>query len=554
MAKELGTEKVHTFYPDEIDLGIEFLSQAEQLIGHNILMYDLPLIYRLTGIDLREYDIIDTMVVSSLLNPDRGGHSLEDWGNRLKGTQKVQHEDWSKFSQNMMTRCVSDVHLTEEVYNALEEEKKDGDWELALKIEHRVARIIAQQVLNGVGFDKEKAEQYVEDLTKERDQLYNHIRPMLSKEVEVYGSVPVNKPFKKSGDYSKMVVDWFNGDVPDVVGQFSRVNFVEPDLGSRQKLIKQLLKIGWRPLEYTEKGNPKLTEESLEFLEGVGNDIARWYILKHRQSQIEGWLNKLRPDGRLSAEAFTCGTNTGRFRHKIVVNVPKASPKVVFGKEMRSLFVADPPYIMVGHDAEQLELRMLAHYMGDDEYIRQILEGDIHTFNQNMAGLDNRDDAKTFIYAFNYGAGDAKLGSIVGGTAADGRVMRETFLARVPKLARLMKRVETAANRGYLIGLDGRKLWLRSQNKALNTLLQGGGAVVMKSSMIFLDKWVRRHNLDVRKVIDMHDEGQAEVLPDHVDMYKELAAKSIVKAGEYFNLRIPLAGDTKVGTNWSETH
>lgn len=428
------------------------------------------------------------------------------------------------------------------------------DWSLAEKIEHEVRRIITQQELNGVGFDKEKAEDYVNFLEKERERLYGHIRPLLQTEVEMWGSVPVKRPFKKDGSYSNPVLSWYGSDIPDIQGPFTRVEFKEPELGSRHKLIKQLLRIGWQPTEHTPKGNPKITEESLEFLEGIGKDIAKWYIYQHRQSQIQGWLDRLRPDGRLTAGAFTCATPTGRMRHTVVVNVPKAKDYVVFGKEMRSLFIPFDPYFLVGHDAEQLELRLLAHYMDDEEYIRQILEGDIHTFNQNMAGLDNRDQAKTFIYAFIYGAGDYKIGTIVGGSTKDGRELRKRFLSRVPKLKRLTERVGSAAKRGYLIGLDGRKLMIRSDHKALNTLLQGGGAVIMKLSMIYLDKWVRRRQLNVKKVIDMHDESQAEVLPDHIRVYRELAEKSIVKAGEYFDLRIPMSASSAVGNNWSQTH
>jgi DNA polymerase I len=428
------------------------------------------------------------------------------------------------------------------------------DWSIALKIEHEVARIINQQEINGVGFDKPKAEKYVEQIENECQELYDHVRPLLTKEVEMWGSVPVNRPFRADRSYSQAVHNWYPDTIPDIEGPFTRVEFKEPELGSRQKLTKQLLKLGWVPQEFTPKGAPKITEESLGFLEGVGKHIAKWYILKHRQSQIQGWLEKLRPDGRLTAGAITCGTNTGRMRHTVVVNVPKAKDFIVFGKEMRSLFIAEPPYLLVGHDAEQLELRILAHYMGDDEYIRQILEGDIHSFNQEMAGLSNRDQAKTFIYALIYGAGDYKIGTIVGGNSKDGKELKKRFFSRIPKLRALYERVSKASKKGYLIGLDGRKLWLRSEHKALNTLLQGGGAVVMKTSMIYLDRWVRNRRLDARKVIDMHDEAQAEVHPDCIDRYRELAERSIVKAGEYFNLRIPMSASSAVGSNWSQTH
>jgi DNA polymerase I-like protein with 3'-5' exonuclease and polymerase domains len=232
------------------------------------------------------------------------------------------------------------------------------------------------------------------------------------------------------------------------------------------------------------------------------------------------------------------------------------------------LFTVPKGKVLVGHDASGLELRMLAHYMEDPDYIKTVTEGkqedgtDVHTVNQGMAGLPTRDDSKTFIYAFNYGAGDPKLGSIIGGTARDGARLRARFLSANPALKKLLDRVQKAAERGWLMGLDGRKIYLRldpetrkpQTHKALNTLLQTAGALVMKYAMIFLDKWVREEGLDVKKVIDMHDEGQAEVAPEHAQRYGELAVKSVRMAGKYLNLACPLDAEFKIGRNWAQTH
>lgn len=431
-----------------------------------------------------------------------------------------------------------------------------------------MAEIITQQEINGVKFDIEKARGYVDELENRKQKLYDTIRPLLQLEIERPYDGPINTPFLKKGGYNQNVHKWYGEDIPDIGGPFSRVEFVEPELSKRQKLVAQLLRLGWKPTIFTDKGFPKLTHdgepvESLNSLTGVGGDIALWYTLNHRQSQIAGWLKntRLEEDGRLTAGAITCGTNTGRMRHNTVVNVPKAADHVVFGKEMRSLFIVEDGYVMVGHDASGLELRMLAHYMNDPEYTEVLLNGDLHSYNQELAGLPTRDDAKTFIYAFNYGAGDAKLGSIVGGTANDGAAIRARFLEKNKSLGRLIEKVQEASKRGYLIGLDGRKLWMRKDergriatNKALNTLLQGAGAVVMKVSMCYLDKWWRRDGLDVKKIIDMHDESQAEVFPEHAELYGNLAVQSIKQAGQYLNLNCPLDAEYKIGLNWSETH
>lgn len=430
------------------------------------------------------------------------------------------------------------------------------DWSLACKIEHEVARIITQQEINGVLFDQELAHKHVNYLSGELSNLYDQVRPLLRMEVIQRGTT-VNAPWTKAGRLSKRAEYYLEDQTSILGGPFSPVEFNEPDLGKRQKLIIQLLELGWKPYEHTKKGNPRITEESLEVLEGTaGTALARWYILKHRKSQIEGWLKRprLAVDGRLTAGAITCGTNTARFTHNTVVNVPKANGKVVFGEEMRSLFCVPDDKDLVGHDASGLELRMLAHYMDDPDYTDIILNGDVHTVNMEAAGLDNRDQAKTFIYAFLYGAGDAKIGAIVGGTAKDGRRLKYQFLDGLPALLRLKRKVDRMAKRGWLPGIDGRRIFIRSAHSAMNALFQSAGAITMKMSMIYLDKWIRERKIDALKVIDMHDEAQQELNPNHTELYSELAVKSIVKAGEFLRLRCPLDAEAKVGRNWSATH
>ena len=217
---------------------------------------------------------------------------------------------------------------------------------------------------------------------------------------------------------------------------------------------------------------------------------------------------------------------------------------------------------MVGYDASGLELRMLADVINDDEFTREVIDGDIHSKNQRDAALPKRDDAKTFIYAFIYGAGDAKLGKIIGGGRIKGNAMRTRFLGRNPRLAEAIETTKRASERGYLIGIDGRKITMRRDkftgqvqtHKALNTRLQCAGAVVMKWAMVILDEWLRDYGLRARKIIDMHDEAQFEVLKEDADMVGKLATLSIVQAGKILQLNVPLAADYKVGLNWAQTH
>jgi DNA polymerase I-like protein with 3'-5' exonuclease and polymerase domains len=197
---------------------------------------------------------------------------------------------------------------------------------------------------------------------------------------------------------------------------------------------------------------------------------------------------------------------------------------------------------------------MLAHYMNDEEYTNEIINGDIHTANQIAAGLPTRDKAKTFIYAFLYGAGDAKIGTIVDGTKRDGARLKADFLRNTPALGALRDRVTGAAGRGYLLGLDGRKLFIRSEHAALNTLLQSAGAIIMKKALQILDEYATIWGIDYKFVGNIHDEIQAQVKSDQSESFGRLAVASIEAAGKHFGMRCPLSGEFRLGRDWSETH
>lgn len=564
--------------------GLELLGTATEIVCHNQISHDLPLLEKLYNWKPNENTTItDTLVLSFLYNPDRkvpaaapsscGPHSIEGWGYRV-GRGKVDHEDWTVLSADMLRRCREDVEINESIYYILQAEAKGTNWTHAIRIESEVRRIIDKQEKVGVRFHVTKAIKYISQLEKKIQDLDDELLPNLPKRPVVKG-VPIREPYLKTGGLRKMVTDFYTTEEEqnNVKGPFSRLIWEPMNLGSMSQVKDYLLnKAGWIPTEWNYKDgvrtSPKLTEDSFESIRGsIGQAIKNRYLWSHRKNQIQGWINRLRPDGRLSAAAITCGTNTRRFRHINVVNVPKAKDYVFFGREMRSLFIASRGRKLVGHDAAGLELRMLAHYMKDDAFTEAVINGreedgtDIHTLNQRLAGLPDRDSAKTFIYAFLYGAGDAKIGRIIGGTATDGAALKRRFLRNLPSLARLIKRVKQASRKGWLKGIDGSRIVMRRneqgeimQHKALNTLLQSAGAIIMKESMVILDEQVRLYVPRVNKVLDMHDEAQAEVLPSDLEKYIELAENSIVQAGKNFDLRCPLAATAKVGRNWAETH
>lgn len=431
-------------------------------------------------------------------------------------------------------------------------------WNRALELEHRVAGVHVRQEILGVNFNKKLAEEHIEELTNlVHEESEGILESLWAEPVLPYG-VPVKRPFKKDGSFTDAVKKWFE-DPKDVGGPFTRIEFIKPRLSQRQRVAEQFIKMGWKPEWYTEKGSPRITKDGevspnlVRMLGEPGEHYVKFSTYTHRQSQIQGWLNNLREDGRLTAGAFTNGTNTGRFRHHTVVNVPKANDKVLYGRQMRELFIPSNGNVLVGCDASGLELRMLCHYMNDPEYTEILLTDDIHTRNQELAGLDTRDDAKTFIYAFLYGAGDGKIGSIVGGTAKDGKRLKARFLSGLPRLDRLINKTQRGAERGYLIGLDGRKIRMRrdergniATHKALNTLLQGAGAIIMKGALVNLNP----HDI----VLNMHDEFQLDVKPSIAEQRGEEAKNAIVQSGLDFELNIPLDAEYKIGQSWAETH
>lgn len=353
---------------------------------------------------------------------------------------------------------------------------------------------------------------------------------------------------------------------------------------------------------------PKMTEESMDTVQGdLGKLVMQRMVWSHRRSLLQGLIAQVRPDGRLEGSANPCATPTGRMRHRVVVNIPAArSP---FGSEIRGLFQGTPkagqwsgkvltkdlgendrvrPFtnivetfkkgkwkpsghykkyvppgqlVFVGYDGAGLELRMLAHYVNDPEYTREIVDGDVHTANQLAAGLPTRDDAKTFIYAFIYGAGDGKLGQIINGTTKDGTAIRAKFLAANPLLAKLIEETKALAEKGYLIGIDGRRLIMRRSedgsvavHKALNTLLQAAGAIVMKYAMIDLHEAVKKAGLRAWKVLDIHDEGQWECHPEDVPELTRLMSECVKNAGIKLSCNCPLASDAAIGASWYDTH
>ena len=560
VAKEVEYGTTNVFIGEDI---FEFadwvrLNGVTHICGHNIIGYDLPVLEKITGFKW-EKAVQDTLVMSRLGHPNReAGHSLESWGNRL-GFSKGDHSEWGEFSWDMVEYCKRDVELTEKVYETLSKELSSFREE-SIQLEHDVARIITEQIANGWTINEREANLLLGELREKLHNVEVDVRNTF-KPLPVWIDLqhPGDKWYNKDGSTSKRAQAQL-----DKGAHYKHQNtdnswgyniFPDFNLGSRQQISRYLQHFGWKPNDFTEKGNVIVNERVLNEVDlPQAKQIAEYLMLQKRVAQVQSWVDAIEIDGRVRGYVNPIGAVTGRMTHARpnLAQVPASySP---YGTECRKLWTVEQGNFLVGMDASGLELRMLAHYMNDPAYTREVLDGDIHTANQKSAGLPTRDQAKTFIYAFLYGAGDEKIGSIVGGTSADGKEVKRKFLDNTPALKSLRERVATASKRGYLVGLDGRRIWVRSEHSALNTLLQGAGAIVMKKALTLLDVKARVYNCKYKIVGNIHDEIQTEVLDMDAKAFGKLAVKSIQQAGKDFNLNCPLDGEYKIGETWNETH
>jgi DNA polymerase I-like protein with 3'-5' exonuclease and polymerase domains len=555
VAQDIDTNKIYKFPPDKLEEGYKFLQSAEQLIGHNVLGFDIPMVEKFGNIKLTD-NVVDTLVLSRLFNPTReGGHSLDNWGYRLS-YRKIEFEDYQNYSTEMLNYCVRDVQLNTLVYKRLQIESKGFSKE-SVDLEHQVAKIMNQQEINGFSFDSKSATlllaQLRERLQSVEDEVHKTFKPR-------WVDDRIVKPYiKKDGSLSKrgLTDDEYNTCLTNNDFEPFMRRKLEPfNLGSRKQIGEYLIEMGWKPERFTPTNQPIVDEKTLSQITHIHEAglIAEFLLLQKRIAQIDSWIEAVSEDNRVHGFVIPNGTITGRMTHRNpnMAQVPSlASP---YGEECRACWVVGEGYKLVGIDASGLEIRMLAHYMNDEEFINEIINGDVHSSNQKLAGLKSRNQAKTFIYALMYGAGDEKLGKVVGGNKADGSRIRKHFFANKPSFKSLRDRVQRAATKKYLKGLDGRKIYIRNAHASLNSLLQGAGAIVMKQALTLADKWATCNNIDYKFVANIHDEWQVEVKEEYADFFGDMAVKSIIESGKHFNLRCPLDGEYKVGGNWSETH
>ena len=517
---------------------------AEKIVMHNGVGFDAPVLNRLARTNIRLPQIEDTLIMSQLYNPERmNGHSLDSWGKRL-GYNKIEFHDFSKFTNEMLTYCKRDVELTHKVYNYLKLEGKNFS-DYSLRLEHDIRSIVSKQEKNGFYLDQQKAMELrakLEDQAEDIEKNVHKTFPPLKREEEF-----VPKVNNKTRGYEKGV-------------PFTKVSYEKFNLASRKQIAERLMMLGWKPDKFTDKNSPIVDEGVLSKITNIPEAklIAKYLLLKKRTSQISSWLDEVsNTTGRVHGRVLTLRCVSGRMSHNSpnMAQVPATySP---FGKECREVWTTDKPdtHVIFGTDASGLELRMLAHYIDTPDYTNEILNGDIHTKNMNMAGLTDRDQAKTFIYAFLFGAGAKKISTIVGSKDLTlGKKLIDKFLSELPRLKSFRSQVEEAAQSGKVRGLDGRLFNVRSAHKAVNTIIQGAGAIACKVWLRNMMKHVYKKGLDVKLIASIHDEYQFEVNKNDIQSMGEVVKLSIKETTEQLNLKCPLDAEFKTGSSWADTH
>lgn len=619
--KDIKTGQKWKFYEDSLKDLLPFLDSVDVLIMHNGVGYDLPLLRKLFGYEFKG-QIVDTLLMSRLQDEHRrmpyncpptkpngkriGPHSIEAWGYRV-GRGKVEHEDWSCFTADMLHRCDEDVEILHLVYKALMEEGKGFNWLNAHKLTFKLFDILGRQEEYGWLADKPYMERCVRFLSYFMEKIDRIVLPLLPNVVEIqetkkegeYGWV--RKPFLLSGAYNSQVIRWFEsagisaGD-NIVGGPFSRVAFRKVDVNSSDEVKQYLLSVGWVPEHWNTNDNGERTSPKMSVDEPfygvqskVGRFLAKRVQVRHRRSQIEGWLDRIRPDGRIPSRVSGLAS-TGRAKHADIVNVPGS--EAFFGKQMRKCFICKEGFKIVGTDSAGCQNRMLAARVKDPFFTDTLINGtkeaktSIHWVNvraiKEVAGYDvSYGTAKGLNYAFMFGASDNKLGLMIGKGPAEGARIREALLSVSAGFADLVskltkewrsnakvkkktintkwgKKVVEEYYDGWVVGLDGRPIKIAMEHTILVYVLQSDEAIMMSAAYCMLFKRAEargwKHGKDWGYLTWMHDEYQCEVREDIADEFALLAEKCITDAGLYYNIECPHEGESAIGNNWYETH
>ncbi|MDQ2066719.1 DNA polymerase [Xinfangfangia sp. CPCC 101601] len=549
--------------------GLERMKSAEKVVFHNAFGFDFFAINKLYPGTLRREQIIDTLIISRLMDSTSMRHNLAELGEGL-GFPKGHHTDFSRFSAEMVTYGKQDVRILQEAWKGSVHRKFRSfgkfyeEYKDACELEFYVAYCIEKQRQHGFRFDYDRALELEAQFRQEQRDFQDQLQ-------EAFPTIITPR-------YSETQRD-------KATGQFKRlkddVDVFNP--GSRDQIAQRLIaKYDWKPKAKTPKGKPQVDETILEALPYPEAKLCAAYMKTGKKLGMiadgeNAWLKlatQTNTGWRLHGQINTLGARTHRMSH-----FKPNMAQVDSDHRLRELFLPDLGDDLVGVDAEGLELRMLAHFLAPYDggsYADTVHNGDkklktdIHSVNQRAAGLFSRDSAKTMIYAFCYGAGDAKLGQIMlddlkeagepapkaspSKLGAGLRAKLQTGITGLGELVAKCKRTHQSKN--ALPGLDGRWIPNLSDHAALNTLLQGNGSIIMKKALIVFDEEVEVRGLSekVSYCANVHDEFQLSVDPDYSTLVAEIGQKSITRAGELLKVRCPLVGSADIGKSWADTH
>lgn len=560
-------------------------AEGSRFIGHNIIGYDAPTLNRLLGTRLGIGDLIDTMVLSMVFSPSLlGGHSLKDWGLRLK-FPKGDWNDFSKWSKEQEDYCLNDAHLCLRVYQALLQRMLSASFsDLGVEVEHRSWALIQKQKSSGFAFNYPEASilyAKVRGIESDIGEQVHVVWPPELVFIRKYGSA-----YKKDGSYTKLYLRHLD-QYPQVFlgndGGYSVFDWKSFNIGSPSQRVEKLIELGWKHArdEVTKTGLPqpivkgKLAPSLEKFAQETDNPgvrlIAKWLDYNARGNMLNTWMEAYNDTtGCIHGSLWLA--NTLRYKHSApnTANIPAVRVKKVDGVEIplfgeegvftyesRDLFTTRDPVLrrLVGVDAKGIQLRVLANYLRNKEFIDAVLTGDPHAYNQEVGGFATRAVAKTFIYAFLLGAGDAKVGQIIGDNARAGKEVKARFVEGFPGLGNLLTTLGRQVDRtGRIILCDGTPVVVDKPHTRLGYLLQGDESRIMKMAAILVDRYSRQQKLDILKVGDIHDEFQFDVLAEHVAPFIDVCKRSFKEAGEIFSYILPIDCDTKVGLTWAETH
>lgn len=530
----------------------KLLADGGQIIGHNFISYDAPVLNRLVSTNIQTTDIIDTLVMSYLYHPTREGHGLAWWGEQFDYAKTVVEQDeWLTYTPLILERCKRDVVINYKTFVHLCKEGATTPQSVYWR-EAKVRAIVDRQEANGFALDIPVAMGLQAKLRDEADRINEQIQVVF----------PPQWVFKAHTKESEVYVPKRDNQTRGYVADcpISKVELQTFNLQSNDQVATRLMDKGWKPTRFTDTGKPSTDEGALNGIDATkipeAAPIQRFLMLEKRLSQIKGWLEAVDDDNLVHGSVMTCGAVTSRMKHSKPNMANITSIKSEYGVEMRACWVSRDPdnYKLVGTDASSLELRCLAHHMNDPAYTKEVVEGDVHIVNMNALGITDRDMAKTYVYAFLYGAGVAKIATILGCNMGRAKNLITKFLNNLPALKTLKESVSEAAKSGKVKALDNRMLHVRHEHAALNTLLQGAGAIICKEWLVQLITLLDKEGIDYRLVGSVHDEYIFEVHKDHVAKFPSLSSQAMTTAERVLNVNCPLECETMIGNSWAETH